>query len=252
MNLPEHRPGTPPADRAKSPARHQPGQIGYVDADAVGFERVPRPVAEVLWGRGVLAGSMWAGSAERPVTKRRSDGSHYQFAEAWWASESRLVQFEAARELAGTGDGRFRPAREWEIRGDVHEFSQPAVPARSTWRLDADAAGLGGRRPTRPRTSDPLEVLPPQVGAPVKGGESDAWREWAKGWAKETIVASRFHAGRVLLLRAERRASSRRALDTGEWVAETIDAAVVRSTPFVLGSSQVLGVPWPPRGVPTA
>ena len=45
------------------------------------------------------------------------------------------------------------------------------------------------------------------------GGQADVWREFGKGWATETVVASQLFADKVRILRATRKATSRLALD---------------------------------------
>lgn len=213
-----------------------PGRISYVLAEAVGFDRVPAAVVDQLRERGVLAGSIWAGTADHPVTKRRSDGSHYQWIEAWWASTLRLVRFGAHRALAPVGGGKLTPAGPWEVRGAVHDYPYPIETTRSTWQFQVPAPSPGDRRHPRARSADPLEILPPQVAAPLFGAESDAWREWGKRWARETVVAFKMGEGRVLALRAERRTTSQATLDAAAWTVETVDAPIARSTPFASGS----------------
>jgi len=232
MGIPDVPRATAPAARGSAVAKRGPGRIGYEDAELIGFEHVPAALARELWSSGVLFGSMWVGTAERPVARRRaSDGSHYQQLHAWWASEWRYAEFDAGRELAVVGDGRLRPEGPWNARGTFYDYPQAVAGIRSIWRFQAPETG-GTRNPPSRRTNNPLEVLPPPVASPIMGGKSDSWREYGKGWATETIVASKVSGSRVLLLRANREASSRRALDSADWMVETIDTPTTRATPF--------------------
>jgi hypothetical protein len=212
------------APRSGSPAKRAPGKIPYEVVERAGFDVVPDAVQDALWAASVLIGTMWLGTGDL-VTKRRSDGSHFQHLRAWWASELRFVTFNAIRELTPTGEGRFRPQGGWTTRGTAFDFPSPRIPASSVWRLAAsEQAGSEPRRVRR--NAGPLEVLPPQVASPVVGGEADAWREHGRGWAAETIVACKVKDNKVRLLKATREATSRRALDRADWNVETLDSQV--------------------------
>jgi hypothetical protein len=207
--------------------------LAYVTAPRVGFEQVPEGIVEALVAEGILVGAEVAATAEPPVAKRRADGSYYQLVTAWWASTSRYVILEVRRELAPAGDGRFRPTGAWSSTGKVFCLPDDVQAATSVWRRSGGAGGAG--RPRSQRTDDPLDLLPPEAARPVVGGQADAWREFGRGWAIETIVASRLFADRVRVLRATRQGTSRRALDGADWALETIDAPVVRSREFSVG-----------------
>lgn len=229
----EPRPGGAPASRSRDGGaleKRAPGKIGYERADCAGFDCVPEQVVEALLAASVLAGTMWTGTGTSPVTKRRRDGSHFQHLEAWWASERRYVEFEALRELAPTGDGRFRPSGAWTVSGRLWDFPHPLVPTSSTWHYQQAERGGGG---TKARTPvDPVEALPHHIAAPVAGGDVDAWRIAGRGWATEVIVASRRIDDRIRLLRATRNARSLRSLDAGDWTVETVDGGFRASSPF--------------------
>jgi hypothetical protein len=81
------------------------------------------------------------------------------------------------------------------------------------------------------RPDDPLDLLPPDLVLPTRDGVADAWQVYGKGWARETVVAMHMTKSGVLLFRAVREATSRRALSTSEWHVETLDAPVAEHAP---------------------
>ena len=232
-------------------SRRGPASISYEAADLVGFERVPPHLAEYLRAAGVLVGVEFVADADQPVAKRRPNGSHYQQLHAWWASESRFVAFEARREMTSAGAGRLRPSGPWEASGTVHEFPSGVTATPSVWRHEMSNTPDGGKD-SETATDSPLDALPGPIAKPVTGGETSAWLEYKKGWAAETIVASRVLSNRVRLLRATREATSRRALSSAPWEAKTIDAPTVRTTPFSVMVPSGGGVGSAAVGLPPA
>jgi hypothetical protein len=235
MTLPERRHGLPVRRPGGTPAKRSPGRIEYVEAERIGFEHVPQVLVEEMWARGLLAGEVWAAGGDEGVAKRRPDGSHFQHIEGWWSSQWRYVQLDARRELVLGSDGRLRPGGPWQASGTIWNFSAPFVPERSVWRYQPESANPSGRRPARHVAVDPLDTLPGSVTAPVMGGSSCAWRERGEGWASESIVASKVRDGRVLLLRANREATSMRRLAMADWVVETVDTPVASAVPYSIG-----------------
>lgn len=220
--------GAPLAHRSGAHSAEQGAKaLAYVSASRVGFEQVPEEIAEALLAEGILVGVEVAATAELPLAKRRADGSHYQQVTAWWASTSRYVVLDIRRELARAGEGRFRPAGAWSATGRIFCLPDSSHVVTSVWRRSGGSEGAGTAK--RQRTDDPLDLLPPEVAKPVVGGQADAWRTFGKGWASETVVASRMLPKRVRALRATRQATSRRALDAADWALETIDAPVTAS-----------------------
>ena len=238
MPLPEHSKGSAPAARDRSPVKRAPGRLNYVESDRVGFEHVPDELISQLYGSSVLRGEMWVASAEPPVARRRTDGSHFQHVAAWWASDERFVQFDATRELTMTADGRLRPRSSWEARGSIREFREPVPPTRATWRYEVQLSSPAGGRTRRPKTTEPLDLLPRAVAGQLAGGSSDAWKTSGRGWAIEEIVAYRVDDGHVHLLRALREATSQRALETADWVTEAADARCGAALPFSIGGTE--------------
>jgi len=229
--------GGPPARRSGAlPTERGPRTLDYAPAPAVGFEHVPEEILQALVAEGILVGREVAASADAPTAMRRSDGSHYQLVTAWWASTSRFVILQARRELASLDARKLRPAGPWSAAGRVLYLPDGLGVTTSVWRRPS-GPGAGGTAKHQ-RTDDPLELLPPEVAKPLVGGVSDAWRRIGTGWATETVVAMRTVPGRVKVLRAERQATSRRALDDADWTVETIDAAVTGSSEFSLGKGR--------------
>ena len=214
--------------KGRTPDARGPSNIDYVAAEAVGFEVLPDALRRML--AKLFVGTELACDAEPTVTKRRPDGSHYQLASGWWASTERLVVIEGRRPLERVDDGRFRACGEWRPSGEVMVFPSGLVAASSRWRFEGgtDRGSMAARR----GVADALDALPPALAAPVVGGQSNAWRRYRRGWALEVVVAMRRVEGRVRVLRAEREATSRRALAGADWVVATLDAPIVSRDPI--------------------
>lgn len=212
-----------------SDARRQPGSIDYAPADAVGFDQMPQAVVDAL--AGILLGPPVAADAERPVAKRQADATYYQHAKGWWAGGDRYVTIDARRLLAPAEGQSLRPITGWKIDGTISHFAPGAVPVNSQWRFDPGDSGGSGKG-KRPSADDPLDVLPGQLTAPIRGAEASAWREYGRGWAEETIVAGLATHGRVRVLKAQRKATSRRALEVADWHAVTLDAVIASVQPI--------------------
>jgi hypothetical protein len=161
------------------------------------------------------------------VTRRRADGSYYQVISGWWASAARLVVIEARRPLVRRGATQFAPSGVWSVATTIHRFAPGVVAERSRWRLDTKTTARSGVK--APRALDPLDVLPPALVTPVRGGSSAAWQRFGHNWARETIVAMRIDAGRVRVLRAEREASYDWALREFDWQAVSLDPAIAET-----------------------
>lgn len=201
-----------------------PGRIDYVPTDAVGFEHMPAAVMDALGG--VLIGMPIAADADRPVTKRQADGTYYQQATGWWAGEDRYVTIDARRLLSPTEGKKFKPVSGWKIDGTVCHFQPGVVPYYSQWRYDAGSSGSTGPA-KRPRAEKALDALPSELTAPVRDADGSAWRRFSQGSAEETIVVSLAAPARVRVLKAQRKATSRRALESADWHAVTVDAPIV-------------------------
>jgi len=207
-----------------------PGQLRYSPVEQIGFDYVPAEVVAQLRRENVIAGPGIAAWAERPVTKRRRDGSAYQVVSAWWADSTRLVAFDVVRDLQDIGKGQFRPAGSWVPRGTVYQF--PAAVSAVTYS-SAPAKGAAPSRKSNTGTTatveDPVDVLPEHLQSSMRGGMAGAFLETKRNWARETIVAHRIDAGRVHVLRAHREARSERSLSLGTWTITSLDTPVVSS-----------------------
>lgn len=200
-----------------------PGRVSYVEASAVGFECLPEAVRGSLLPH--LVGNRLAADADEPVAKRRADGTYYQQATGWWASSDRYLDINATRPLVPAGSGRLQPAGTWTISVTVYDLTPGSIPVASSWRFDGAAAASDLKTALR-TVDDPLDTLPPPLVAPVRDGRSNAWRTWTDRSAEETVVAALQLNGRVRILKAQRRARSRRGLTTAEWQVEALDAPV--------------------------
>ena len=246
---PVRRPsGGPPA--SLSGDQKPPGSIGYEPTDAVGFERMPAAVVKAL--APVLLGPPVAADAEQPVTKRRPDGTHYQQSIGWWMGGDRYVAIDARRILAPAEGQKLKPAGAWKIEGTVCHIRPGVIPTSSQWRYDPGASGAGPTK-RRARVEDPLDALPPELAAPVREADANAWREYGRGWASETLVAAVVTAERIRVLKAERKSTSRRGLESSDWHAVTLDAPITWIQDFSTDDNGkvVLGQAVRPRSLPT-
>ena len=202
-----------------------PLRLPYEPVDAVGFEMLPGEIrAAVTWQ---LLGDHVAAAADRVRVRRRADGTTYQFARGWWASTERIVIVEGRRSLASLGDGRFRPSGQWEASSKTRQLVSGARAVRSCWRQGDGQTGQG-ERPRARTVDDPLAILPGRLVAPLQSaGEvwGHAWQLSRKGWVQEVVVALALRPDRALVLRAEREATRKSALESAEWAATTLDAA---------------------------
>ncbi len=212
-------------------------KIEYEMADKIGFERLPDEVVKALRSRQCLLGDEIAAGADDLITKRRKDGSHYQFMDAWWTSTRCCTIIGVTRELAAMGDGRFRPNGPWSATGTIYLLPDDLQLVHSIWQrsLSQDAVSDAKRKNDIQYTDEVIDVLPPDVALPVRGGKSDAWRVYRKGFAQETIVAMKMVGDRVRILRAVREATSKDKLDSASWTLDTLDAPVVSSRPISIG-----------------
>jgi hypothetical protein len=201
-------------------------RISYVEAHGVGFKALPNEVLAALACREVLVGVELSATSNLPQIKRRPNGSHYQLVVAWWASTSRFVSVDARRELAPAGVGKLRPCAPWSVTAKIYRLPAGLQATTSTWRFAGSSAGRSNSK--RIETDDPLEVLPPGVADPVRGGMRDAWRQMSSDEATETVVGSLVTEERVRVLRAVRRAASEAALERADWSVETLEAPVLQ------------------------
>jgi len=248
MPLPVQHPaaGAPAVRPHGGLARRGPATPDYAPTDGLGFGRLPDSLLRLLRMRGLIPLSTFAVWVDDPVARRRSDGTHDQQVDAWWATESRLVTCSGRRELAPFRKGRLRPSGSWIVGGTIHDLV-PVVPERSAWRYPSGRAS-GPLGPPAVVTDEPLDLLPAAVTGPVVGGESRCFLQWRSGWAEESVIAHRVVAGRVRLLRGVRTATGREALTGADWVVETVDTPVVRTTTCSPSVTPATTAPCPADG----
>lgn len=236
-----------------------PATVDYVAAAAVGFEIVPAVVRARLVAARLIGSTALSAGCEGLRTRRRANDTYYQSGEAWWGDATRAVLFTVRRELTHRGGDRYAPRSPWDVSGTIYYLGDVGGPERSTWQFDT--ATSKARNASRPVTTDePLDLLPPDVAAPVRGGRSDVWREHDPDSAAEHLSAIRTFDDRVLLLGASRTAPNVRALTSAAWTLTTLDAPITRREPFgftiddeairarrdQLGGSDVHPPPLPP------
>jgi hypothetical protein len=204
------------------------GQLSYIPSEIIGFDHVPEHVAMQLRRENIIAGAGVASWADRPVTKRRTDRSTYQVIAAWWADCTRLVILEVRRDLEEIGNGKFRPTGAWVPGGTVYQFppgisavSYSSTPEPGGSGKDSDGATV--------IAESPVDVLPEYLQPALRGGMAGAVLHTRRKWARETVVAQRLNAGRVLVLRAEREAKSQQSLVRATWAVTSIDSPVAGS-----------------------
>jgi hypothetical protein len=202
------------------------GHLQYSPCDLVGFDYVPAEIVERLRGENIVTGSPIAAWAEPPVTKRRAGGAAYQVVSAWWASTAGLVVFDATRDLAEIGQGRFRPVGPWAPRGTVYWFPGGVSAVTFASTPEPENYGQAGHARTGALTEDPLDILPEYLQSPLRGGTAGAWLETRRKWKRETVVAQRVDGGRARVLRAQREGASKQAFSSASWTVTSLDVPV--------------------------
>ncbi len=209
-----------------------PASVDYVPATEVGFEIVPSVVRAQLFATNLIGSKALSASCTGIHTRRRANGTHYQSVEAWWADEIRALLLTVHREMTHRGGRQYSPSGPWSVTGTVYHLGSADRPLTTTWRFDAPASKRAARVP--PTVSDdPLDLLPAEVVAPIRGGLSDVWREQIGDSAAEYLTAIRVvNNDRVLLLEANRTAKTIRQLSVAEWVLTTLDAPIAGHEPI--------------------
>ncbi len=213
-------------------------RLEYEKTDKVGFETLPVEIREALSTRKVMLGKEICGDAGYPVTKKRSDGSHYQEITAWWAGTGSYVDIRAVRELRQNSNGSFSPSGSWSAASTVYILPPNLKAVHSVWR-SVGSSGYPVKQSTTTTldeiSDNPLDILPPQVVAPVIGGASNAWQYYSKNFANETVVASKLVDDHIRALRAGREGRSHKALPNCDWQVDTIDAPIIDTRLVAIG-----------------
>ncbi len=213
-----------------------PASMDYSPASAVGFEVLPAVVRTRLKAEGVIRSKPLTASCLGLNVKRRADASHYQTGTAWWADQSIATFIECQREMEHR-DGKAYSARgDWIVSGVMYHLDEVGGPEVSTWMFDGRSAGREGSVPPA-HTDDPLDLLPPEVAAPVRGGLSDVWMDivWTgptDSHATEYLRAIRVVGGEAFLLAGTRTAPAKGSLFNAEWALTTLIAPIATSETF--------------------
>ncbi len=201
-----------------------PASVDYAPAAEVGFEIVPSVVRARLFAAAMIGSKALCASCEALRVRRRSNATHYQSAKAWWGDETRALMVTVEREMSKRGSRQYSPNGMWNATGTLYRLGATDRPLTTTWRFDAQ--GSTGAASPQVVTDDPLDLLPAEVAAPIRGGLSDVWREHSRTSAAEYLTAIRIVNDRVLLLEAHRSATTIRQLLGAEWVLTTLDAPI--------------------------
>lgn len=210
---------------------------------------MPRPVFGAL--SELLIGLPLAADAESLVTKRKPDGTYYQQAVGWWAGRDRYVTIDARRLLTPLEGQKLKPFTGWKIDGQVSYFQPGVTPVHSEWRFDLGTDNGVEKKPGE-ILENPLDALPEEITNPIRGAKANAWQKYGTGWAEETIVASLAEGYWIKILKAQRTATSRRALILADWRVETLAARIVSVQVLATDGlgRVVLGPPARPLAVP--
>jgi hypothetical protein len=208
-----------------------PSTANYEVAAEVGFDLFPEIARSRLFLDGFIGSEPISASCSELTVRRRPDGGHYQVGTAWWGDESRAVLMECQREMEHRGGKRFAPRGDWSVSGVVHHLSGVGGRETSTWSFDSGARRGNDSSPPV-LAQDPLDLLPPDVVAPIRGGFSDLWRITSSSSADEYLCAVKLVNGEALLLGATRTSRTNAGLLRAGWVVTTLVASINRSEPF--------------------
>lgn len=132
---------------------------------------------------------------------------------------------------------KFSPSGAWNVTGVIHRLGDVGGPFITKWKFEGKPPGGDGSSPPV-ATNDPLDLLPPEVAAPVRGGLSDAWMITTSSSATEYLTAIRVFGDEVLLLEANRRARTETNLNRSQWKLTTLQAPVNESETFAFVCGQ--------------
>lgn len=230
------------AARGGGVSNRGPASIDYQEVPAAGFKALPSVVRSRLIAEGVIGSKPVSASCQRLVVRRRADESYYQSGTAWWGDDSKAVLIECRREMQLRTGKKFSPYGTWSVTGVIHRLLDVGGPETTKWKFDGKAPGGGSSSPPV-SSDDPLDLLPPEVAAPVRGGLSDAWMLTTSASATEYLTAIRVVNDEALLLEANRTARTQASLSRAEWKLTTLKAPINGSETFAFECG--------PRGAPT-
>lgn len=208
-----------------------PASIDYRPVPAAGFKILPAVIRSRLVNESVIGRRPLCASCLEIKLKRRADGTHYQSGTAWWGDRSRAVLIEGQREMKLLSGNKFSPSGTWRVSGVIHHLQGGGGPEVSTWQFSTGAIGQESLAPPV-MTKEALDLLPPEVAAPVRGGFSDVWMRTSPSNAAEFLTAVKVSDGVAFLLEANRTAPSESTLSRAEWKLTTLRARIERSEEF--------------------
>lgn len=211
--------------------------IDYKIVPAAGFEILPTVIRSRLVAEGVIGTRALCASCQSLEVKRRADGTHYQTGTAWWGDESRAVLIECRREMEHRGGKKYSPSGAWSVTGVIHHLQNVGGPEVTKWKFRGGASA-GDEPSPLVVTRDPLDLLPPEVVTPIRGGLSDVWMLTTSSSAKEYLTAIRVVNDQVLLLEANRTARTETSLHLSEWTLTTLAAPIIQSESFTCVSAE--------------
>ena len=241
-------------------------RVAYQPASAVGWFQVPSHTRSVVASQ-VGRMARRAGSSMREqmaatvslsegmgpaVVHRHPDGTR-QHQTAWWVGPMVLVQVEMERELEQRDDGRYTPVDGWEVtRIDYRPLTGVEVD-HHTYARRAGGAGGSSAPPPATTTSDPLELLPTSVVAPLRAHlvASDCWTRAGRtgGHVEETVCAYSLDGDHLIALRATRTAASDADLPSAPWEVTTTSATVGQAEHPALSAAAKPALPPPRRSL---
>ena len=214
-----------------------PSSMDYEVVPVAGFKILPAVIRDRLLAEGVIGTKSLCASCENLKVRRRADGTHYQSGTAWWGDESSAAIIWCRREMEFRSDQKFSPSGAWDVTGVKYHLGDVGGPEISKWKFDGKPAGGDGASPPVV-TNDPLDLLPPDVAAPVRGGLSDVWMRHSSSSATEHLTAIRVFDNEVLLLEANRTARTEVNLFRSEWKLTTLRASINESETFAFACGQ--------------
>ena len=148
---------------------------------------------------------------------------------AWWGDESRAVLIECRRQMNHQSGNRYSPSGKWNVTGVIHRLHDVGGPEKTKWKFNGSASEGDDSSPPVV-THDPLDLLPPDVVAPIRGGLSDIWMLVTSSNATEYLTAIRVVDDEVLLLdiEANRTSRSEASLHRSEWKLATLASRVIK------------------------
>jgi hypothetical protein len=126
---------------------------------------------------------------------------------------------------------KFSAGGDWNVSGVIHLLDDVGGAEESTWKFEGGSSG-GKNMSSAMMTKDPLDLLPSDVAAPVRGGQSDVWALISPSSVTEYLTAVKVVDAEVLFLEGKRTARSKKSLYRSEWRLTTLVAPIHTSEHF--------------------